>query len=226
MMHHDRKPAARLECLLVLLTVYFIPCFCFAEPSLEKIKTEFQHKDWQVRLGAIERLAGGRDEKTVDFLMSVAGNKKEQWEVQVRAIQLLGEIQNPKAAPLLLGIFESRSKAYECPAIKLYAALALANFGANSDIISSLIAGTRSDEPLVREASVRSLGKIGDRKAVQHLVALLNSESVAIRLSVIQALENIGNPQAVPNLEIVAKKDSDAVVRDTAKLALGTLQRR
>jgi len=226
-MHLKRNTVVRKKSLLFILILsisYFIPCFCSANPSLDKIKTDFRNNDWEVRLAVMERLANSKDDETVDFLMAVAGNKNEQWEVQVRAIQFLGEIQNPKAAPLLLEIFESRSKQYSCPAIKLYTALALAGFTGNSYVIPALIAGTQSDEPLVREASVQALGRIRDRRAVPHITSLLNNSSVALRLSAINSLEKIGDPKAVPDLQIVAKNDTDAVVRETARLAIDKLQ--
>lgn len=223
-LNNFRKFKSLRVILIILAVSHLISCYCYANPSLEKIKTDFRDNDWEARLAAIERLANSKDDETVDFLMAVAGNKNEQWEVQVRAIQFLGEIQNPKATPLLLEIFESRSKQYSCPAIKLYTALALAGFSGNSDVIPALIAGTQSDEPLVREASVQALGRIRDSRAVPHITSLLNNSSVALRLSAINSLEKIGDPKAVPDLQIVAKNDTDAVVREAARLAIDKLQ--
>jgi HEAT repeat protein len=227
-MHANRNTAGKIKymyVLVILLISCIIPSYCQATPSIEKIKQDFRDRDWEVRLGVIERLAGAKDKETVDFLMAVAGNKNEHWEVQIRAIRFLGDIRNPKAAPLLLSIFNSRSKQYSCPAIKLYTALALAGFGGHNDVIPSLITGTQSDEPLVREAAVQALGKIGDRSAVPSLTGLLTSTSIAVRLSAIKALENIGDPQAIPALEAIAKNDSDRVVRDTARIVLSNMQR-
>ena len=172
----------------------------------------------------MEKLKDLRDEETVDFLMAVAGDRKEDWSVQIRAIQFMGEIRNPKTVDLLLTIFTSRSSVYECPAIKSYTAIALGNFSGHSEVIDPLIAAIHDEEPLVREASVQSLGKIGNAKAVPHLIPLLQSPSLAMRLSAIKALESIGDPQAIPYLEAIADKDSDRVARETSKIAVRNLR--
>ena len=209
---------------LVIMLFLAVPGYCFGAPSLEMIKTEFKNLDWEARLFSIEKLNGLKDEETVDFLMAVAGDKREHWAVQIRAIQFMGEIRNPKTLDLLLKIFTSRSNVYECPAIKSYTAIALGNFRGYSDVIDPLITGTNNDEPLIREASVQSLGNLGNAKAVPHLIPLLRSPSLAMRLSTIKALESIGDPQAIPHLENVAEKDSDRVAREISTIAVRTLR--
>jgi HEAT repeat protein len=209
---------------LVIMLFLVVPCYCFAAPSLEKIKAEFKNMDWKARLAALENLKDLRDEETVDFLMAVAGDRKEHWAVQIRAIQFMGEIRNPKTVDLLLKIFTSRSSAYECPAIKSYTAIALGNFSGHADVIDPLITAIHNDEPLVREAAVQSLGTLGNAKAVPHLIPLLKSPSLAMRLSTIKALESIGDPQAIPHLEAIADKDSDRVAREISTIAVRNLR--
>ena len=65
----------------------------------------------------------------------------------------------------------------------------------NPRVVEALISGIGDRELLTREASIQSLGRIGDPKAVQHLVVLLGDRSYAIRLSAIKALEEIGDPR-------------------------------
>jgi HEAT repeat protein len=158
--------------------------------------------------------------------MAVAGDRKEDWSVQIRAIQFMGEIRNPKTLDLLLNIFTTRSRAYDCPAVKSYTAIALGNFKGYNDVVDPLIAGIHNEEPLVREASVQSLGNLGNAKAVPHLIPLLQSPSLAVRLNAIKALESIGDPQAIPYLEDVAEKDSDRVAREIALTAADNLRSR
>jgi HEAT repeat protein len=208
--------------IMLLLTV---PCSSFASPSLEKFKAEFKKMDWEKRLVAMEKLKGMKDDETVEFLMSVADDRKEHWTVQIKAIQFMGEIRNPKTLDLLLSIFTSRSSVYECPAIKSYTATALGNFRGYGDVMDPLIAGINNKEPLVREASVQALGNIGNAKAVPHLIPLLRSSSLAMRLSAIKALESIGDPQSITPLEEVAGKDNDRIARETAALAARNLRR-
>jgi len=211
---------------LVIVLFLTVPYACFAATPLDEVKATFKNTEWEVRLAAMEKLTGLTDEETVDFLMAVAGDRKEHWSVQIRAIQFMGEIRNPKTLDLLLKIFTSRSNVYQCPAIKSYTAIALGNFRGQSDVIDPLITGITSDEPLVREASVQALGNLGTVKAVPHLIPLLRSPSLAMRLSAIKALESIGDPQAIPHLEDVAEKDSDKVAREISLIAVSNLRGR
>jgi len=208
-----------LYCLAGIIFLV-VPCLCSAEPSFEEIKAEYKHKDLEIRVGAIQKLEGRRDEETVDFLMVVVDNGWENWQVKIRAIQFLGNAENPKAVDLLLKIFASRSLHYSCPAVKTYTAIALGNFRKDGRIQDILIKGIQNDEPQVREACVQSLGKIGDARTVPHLLLLLNDHSVAIRLSAVHALERLADPRTVPYLELLSEKDSDEIVRNVAKSAL------
>ena len=209
---------------LVIMLFLVVPCYCFAATSLEEVKAKFKNRDWEVRLAAMEKLNGLKDEETVDFLMAVASDRKEHWSVQIRAIQFMGQIRNPKTLDLLLTIFTSRTSGYECPAIKSYTAIALGNFGGQSDVVDPLIAAIHNEEPLVREAAVQALGRFGNAKAVPHLIPLLRSPSLAMRLSAIKALESIGDPQAIPHLENIAEKDSDRIAREISQIAVHNLR--
>jgi HEAT repeat protein len=223
-MNYCRKATINLKYFLACIIIFVVPCFCFAETSLEEIKKEYEQKDLEGRLVVIQKLEGRRDEETVDFLMTVAGDGWENWQVKVMSIQLLGKAKNPKAVDLLLEIFTSRSLHYRCPAIKTYAAIALGNFREDARIQDILIRGAQSDEPQVREASVQSLGKVGDDRSVPHLILLLNDHSTAIRLNAAYALERVADHRVIPFLKILSEKDSDEIVRNAAKNVLINLQ--
>jgi HEAT repeat protein len=219
-----RRIALAFTYPLAIMLFLAVPCYCFATTPLDEVKAKFKNADWEARLAAMEKLKDLRDEETVDFLMAVAGDRREDWSVQIRAIQFMGEIRNPKTLDLLLAIFTSRSRVYECPAIKSYTAIALGNFSGHSEVVDPLISAIHDEEPLVREAAVQALGSIGNAKAIPHLIPLLQSPSLAMRLSAIKALESIGDPQAIPHLEAIAEKDSDRVARETSKIAVRSLR--
>ena len=164
--------------------------------SLKEIRSEYKREDLEGRLVLMQALDRRTDCETVDFLMVVAGSGRENWQVKIKAIQLLGEAHDPKAVDILVNIFTSDSAHYMCPAIKTSAAIALGNFRDDRRVLDALIWGVRYDEPQVREASVQSLGNIGDAAVVPHLICLLYDNSIAIRLSTIKALERIADPQA------------------------------
>jgi HEAT repeat protein len=213
-------PDSNFKYFLAGIFLLVLPYVCSAEPSLEEIKAEFKHRDMEGRMGLLQKLEGIRDEETVDFLMAVVSNRWGNWHVEIRAIELLGKAENPKAVDLLLKIFASRSLHYSCPAIKTYTAVALGNFRENDRIQEALVRCIQDDEPQVREACVQSLGKTGDTRTVPFLILLLNDHSIAVRLSAIDALETRADPQAVAYLERLSTEDSDEIVRSAARSSL------
>jgi len=121
-------------------------------------------------------------------------------------------------------IFNDATLNWECPALKSYTAMALGSFKGDKRVVDALISGIDDDELLTREASIRSLGKIGSQKAVPQLIRVLNDQHVSIRLSAIKALGEIGNPQAVPYLQRIAESESDSIVKGQAEAALSELR--
>jgi len=208
-----------LLCLLGVMSMA-VPGSSFAADGLERIKTELNNPNWQVRLTAVEKLGNSSDERALNILLDVAGTWTERWPVKIKAIELLGEARYPKAVKLLLSIFNNSFLNWDCPSIKSYTATALGNFKGNREVIDTLIDGTGDPELIVREASIRSLGKIGDPKAVPYLLRLLGDPSPAIRLSVIEALEGIGDPGTIPDIQHALERESDSVVRSEALTAL------
>jgi HEAT repeat protein len=213
-------------CLLCFLGVLSMaaPRSSFAKDDLNKIRTELNNPNWQVRLAAVEKLGNRTDERALNILLDVAGTWTERWPVKIKAIQFLGEAHYPKAVKLLLSIFNNSFLNWDCPSIKSYTATALGNFKGNRDVIYTLLDGVSDSELLVREASIRSLGKIGDPKVVPYLLRLLGDPSTAIRLSVIEALEGIGDPGTIPDIRHALERESDLVVRSEALAALNNFQ--
>jgi HEAT repeat protein len=203
-----------------LVLIVFAVSTGLAAESFDKIKADLDSREWEVRMAAVERLNNLKDEKTIDLLMQVAENRAEYWPVKIKAIKLLGESSDPKAVHVLLTIFNEPFHNWECPAIKSYTALALGNFKGNTKVVDSLIAGINDRELFTREASIQSLGKIGNPAAVLPLVDALKNESPAVKLSAIKSLEMIGDPQAIPHLQRIAENDNDPVIKDQAKTAL------
>jgi HEAT repeat protein len=220
MLHHCRKIFSHISLCLFLAAVLIAPGKVSAGDDLDGIKAELGKSDWKARLSAVEKLENRRDERALDMLREVAGTRGEYWPVKVKAILLLGEARDPRSVELLLSIFNDPFSNWECPSIKSYTATALGYYKGNSRVIDTLISGVSDRELLTREASIQSLGKIGDSKAVPHLLGLLEDPSAAVRLSVIKALEEIGDPQAIPHLQRISQSDGDAVVKREALAAL------
>jgi HEAT repeat protein len=206
--------------LFLLMSVLLFIGKSNASDDLQQIRKELENRDWQVRLAAVEKLRNRNDEQTVDLLMKVAGTRNEYWPIQIKAIELLGETANPKTLTLLLSIFNDTFLNWECPSIKSYTALALANFKNDEKVLDALVKGIHDGELLTREASIQALGKIGNARAIPHLTEVLRDKNIAIRLSAIGALEQIGDPLAIPPLQYVAEHDSEAIAKDRARIAL------
>ena len=124
---------------------------------------------------------------------------------------------------VLLPIFNDATLNWDCPAIKTYTAVALGSFKGDKRVVDALISGLSDPELLTREASIRSLGRIGSRRAVPLLIRVLNDSHVSIRLSAIKALGEIGSTRAIPELQGIAEDDVDPVVKNEAKMALRQL---
>jgi len=92
--------------------------------------------------------------------------------------------------------------------------------------IDALISGLRhvyaDNSANVREAAAHALGRIGDARATEPLIATLRDKHKYVRLAAVKALTNMGNGQAVEAL-ISALKDEHWLVRKTAAEALGAI---
>jgi HEAT repeat protein len=152
--------------------------------------------------------------KSTAFYIKVH-NVREEWHLRIKAIRMLGQSGDPAASDVLM------STLYElCPAIKWNAATALGNFRDDPRVVDALIHALGDDTLYVREAAIRSLGRIGNVKAVPYLIAALSSESFAIRVDAVNALGRIGDARAVPYLRRIAKHDTDPMIRKEALAAL------
>jgi len=210
--------------VLFLVVVFGIPGVSSGADDLQRIREALKNNDWNVRLAAVEKLSNRKDENAIDLLIYVTEMRDEYWPVKIKAITLLGDSGNPRAIESLLATFNDSFMNWECPSIKSYAAAALGNFKEDSRVVEALIEGVDDRELLTREASIQSLGKIGNPKAVQPLLRVLSDKSVTIRLSAVKSLEQIGDPQAIPYLKRMAENESDPVVRSEAVAALGNFR--
>ena len=209
--------------------VAFIVCMSqtrniYASDDLAKIKEEVNSKEWQVRLNAVKKL-DPHNEEAVNLLLKVASTRSEYWPVKIKAILLLGESKDPRAKKVLLTTFNNTFQNWECPSIKSYTATALGNFKGDKKVADALMNGIHDPELLTREASMRSLGKIGDPRAIEYIVEALDDSSSAVRLSAIDALGEIGDPKAIQYIQKHAEKENDDIVKSRALTVLEELQK-
>jgi len=111
---------------------------------------------------------------------------------------------------------EDLTQSREAPADRVRRVVQLGEARSPSGV-SELIAALQDPDGNVRRLAASALGKIGDRRAVNPLMALLTRETKPqVRQSAVKALGRIGDPRARPLLEKIA---ADKAERDYTQAA-------
>lgn len=188
--------------------------------DIDELAKALRNSDLRVSLVALEKMGKVRDERVVDALMEFVSAREEDWRIKIKGIRLLGEMADPRSSEVLIKLLTDVFVNENCPSMKWHTVLALGNFKNTPRVIEALIGSLKSDDILLREAAIQSLGNIGDPVAVEHIIPALDERSFAIRLSAIKALGQIGDASAIPHLERVAEKEKDPYIKETAVQAL------
>jgi HEAT repeat protein len=209
-----------------LIISLFLVCMGLPAESTGAITTDelianLHSHDERVQMSAVKGLDGIRDKRVVNELLRFLSIEAENWRVKIKVIGLLGEIEDPEVSDKLVTFFNNPFLNEVCPAMKRSTALALGKrFNKGTRAVDSLIEDLNSDDILVREAVIQSLGRIGDSMAVPFIIRALDDKKFAIRLSAVKALGDIGDPQAIPFLKKVVDADHDPYIRQAARAAL------
>jgi HEAT repeat protein len=140
----------------------------------------------------------------------------ERSEIQIAAIDALGEIGGEQAVSALLRVLNGNGvKAYSHFGLKVAAAHSLGQVDNNPVIIDALITALQDDNENVRKASALALGNIGDTDGVEPLITLLADEHYAARESAAIALGMIGDPRALKPL--IASLETDIKIQVITK---------
>ncbi|MHC4449430.1 MAG: HEAT repeat domain-containing protein [Planctomycetota bacterium] len=89
-----------------------------------------------------------------------------------------------------------------------------------------LLAMLQDDDPRVRSAAVRALGRIGDEEAGAAVTALDADPDAAVRRAVLGAILRLPVPKRVDRLYRIATQDRDPAVRASAAASFGFLEDR
>ncbi len=153
------------------------------------------------------------DDKTVRAITKSFFNKyaseeiqtkvKECWKASYRTLSMAGDTY-PEIVKTFLEAFESQDD---------FAEIAL------EPLINALLG---DNDWMVRRNAVRTLVKIGGKRAVEQLIKALEDKNRYVHYSAIYALGNIGDKRAVEPL-IKALKDNDEDDRDSTAEALGKI---
>jgi HEAT repeat protein len=147
--------------------------------------------DDEVRAATAEALARAPAETALPLLVAELDRKGVAPEV-VRALGSLGPVACGALTPLLRD---------PSAAVRSAAAVALARC-AGPEIVDPIRAAYGSeDEPEVRQALLRTLGRAGGEGTVELLATVARSEDRSERIAAIEALGLTESPAAVPQLE-------------------------
>jgi len=210
----------------ILLISLFLICMILpadktGATATDELIANLHSHDERVQMASVEGLDGIKDKRVVDELLHFISIEAENWKVKMKVIRLLGEIEDPEVSDKLVTFFNNPFLNEVCPAMKRSTALALGKkFNKGTRAVDSLIGELDSNDILVREAIIQSLGRIGDATAVPSIIRALDDKKFAIRFSAVKALGDIGDPQAIPFLKKVADADRDPYIKEAARSAL------
>lgn len=186
--------------------------------AVDALLPDLDDRDWRVRRNAAQALGALRDPRAVEPLLLVLQDRT--LTVRQRAIVALGRIKDPRALPALLDIVvENKQESYEASkAVRKFGKKALPEivrgfertgnqqllmllielkYPGSFDLILKLL---KSQEPGARFTAVHELGKLGDGKAIPHLLAQLENADPLLQSEIVRALGQLNAVQAAPRL--------------------------
>lgn len=205
--------------IIIFAVATSMPAYALDSASVLR---EIQRDDWEVRLMSGDGLEKVKDPQSTKTLIDLIEDQRINWRLQIRGIRVLAEIHTPLAEDALLKLFTDVFYHHTCPAVKSSLATALGNFSGRR-VAAGLIEGLDDPELQVREASIVSLGRVGDVSAVPYLIAQLNDKSFVIKVSAIHSLGMLKDPRAASYLKEIADNDSEVALKREALAALSMI---
>ena len=175
--------------------------------------------DRQVRMAALEALAGMKDSRALPGAMQALGS--EDPEMRVAALHAVSHMGDPVALPATLPLLVDSDHR-----VRVAAAKAIGEFQ-DSTAIAALSSALRNDtDPEVRKTAAWALGEIDDSRALPALIAALSGDTSAeVRATAAWALGEIEDPSALDALG-GAVRDENTEVRHQAIRAIGEIDDR
>jgi HEAT repeat protein len=193
--------------------------------AVDALLPDLNDSDWRVRRNAAQALGALRDKRAVEPLVQAL--KDRTMTVRQRAIVALGRIKDPQALPALLEIvLENKHESYDATkAIKKFGKKALPEIAkafvrTNSQQLMMLLIEMKyegsldlilklleSHEPATCLTAIQELGKLGNKKAIPHLIDQLNHEDPMIQGEAVRALGKLGAIETIPSLLNLLKDD-------------------
>jgi HEAT repeat protein len=193
--------------------------------AVDALLPDLNDSDWRVRRNAAQALGALRDKRAVEPLLQAL--KDRTMTVRQRAIVALGRIKDIQALPALLDILmENRHESYDAnKAIHKFGKKALPEIAkafekTNNQQLMLLLIEMKyegafelilklleSDEPSARLTAIREMGKLGDRRAIPHLISRLDYDDPTAQSEVVQALGKLGATETISEMLDLLKDD-------------------
>jgi HEAT repeat protein/tetratricopeptide (TPR) repeat protein len=179
--------------------------------AIWSLSVAFKDRDIGVRIAVVEAL-GKIGEPALDRLTIIF--QSSHGRVLEVVIEVLGKIGEPAIKPLLL-LLNNDARSRPITSVKAFVKI-------GQPAVIPLINNLKHRIPKGRWGSAKSLGEIGDPRAVEPLIQALNDSNIGVRIAVVEALGKIGSPRAIVPL-IDAIRDEVYQVRVSVVEALGEI---
>jgi len=180
--------------------------------SLASVESAAQDPHWSVRAAALHVLARVGGDSELPLLLAAMEDRDSL--VRKNAILALGDLRNTSTVPAL-------SQQLNDMEMSRYAFEALLKFGRMAlPWLHRLM--TRNYPFELRLRVIDLIGKIADRKSVEHLLVTLDDNSPEIRLAAIDSLAFCFDSLPLKMLARIKKTDQNDEVKERAELALKT----
>jgi len=193
--------------------------------AVDALLPDLHDPDWRVRRNAAQALGALRDKRAVEPLIQALQDRT--MTVRQRAIVALGRTKDIQALPTLLDVLlANKHESYDASkAIRKFGKKALPEIAkvyekSNNSQLMMLLIEMRyegafdlvlklmeSQEPTARLTAICELGKLGDKKAIPHLIDQINNEDPMIQSEVVRALGKLGAIETIPALLSLLKDD-------------------
>lgn len=194
--------------------------------AVDALLPDLNDSDWRVRRNAAQALGALRDKRAVDALIALLNDRT--LTVRQRAIVALGRIKDLQALPALIGIVvQGKRESYDAAkAIRKFGKKGLPKIAKayetsqNQELLVLLVhlkyptvfellikSLENNHTPVTHLVIIRQLGKLGDKRAIPHLVRELDQADPLMQADVVNALGQLGAIEAIPALLRLLKDD-------------------
>lgn len=182
--------------------------------AIEPLEKLLNNPDKKVAVTAVEGLARIGGSKAIEILIEAIGKYSN---LQFHIGSALGEIVGVAAMEQLFEALTATNSE-----LHFYCAMALTKIG--EPTVEGFIKLLTHPAITTRTCSVRALGEIGDKRAVEPLIAAIVEPDTYLRYRIIVALGNLGDACALPVLERLALEDEGRLSGDGFELKVAAAE--